>query len=107
MGLHSERIVWKALFIGSAVDLQERLAEHRRGHTHTTKRIGNHLDVAASKEVATLKEARKMERTLKEKESASSDLPFAAVEQPRKLSGLVGSSILPPGTFIKWHGFTF
>ncbi len=69
MGLHSERIVWKALFIGSAVDLQERLAQRRRGHTHTTKRISNHLEVVASKEVATLTEARNIERTLKAKKN--------------------------------------
>ena len=36
---------------------------------HTTKRIGNHLDVAASKEVATLKESRNMETTLKAKKN--------------------------------------
>src|SRR5216117_2897254 len=31
--------------------------------------------------------------------SAASDLSLATVEQPRKLSGLVGSSNLPPGNF--------
>jgi predicted GIY-YIG superfamily endonuclease len=56
-------------YIGSAVDLQERLAQHRRGHTHTTKRIGDHLEVVASKEIATLKEARNIERMLKAKKN--------------------------------------
>jgi predicted GIY-YIG superfamily endonuclease len=56
-------------YIGSAVDLQERLAQHRRGHTHTTKRIGERLEVVASKEVATLKDTRNIERTLKAKKN--------------------------------------
>jgi hypothetical protein len=33
-----------------------------------------------------------------EEESATRNLSFTAVEQPRKSSGLVGSSNLPPGT---------
>ena len=44
-------------YMGSTVDLQERLAQHRCGHTDTTKRIGDYLEVVTSKEVATLKEA--------------------------------------------------
>src|SRR5438046_8672087 len=56
-------------YIGSAVDLDARLAQHRRGHTHTTKRLGENLDLVASKEVATLAEARKIERTLKAKKN--------------------------------------
>jgi predicted GIY-YIG superfamily endonuclease len=54
-------------YIGSAVDLDARLVQHRRGHTYTTKRLGENLELVASKEVATLDEARKIERTLKAK----------------------------------------
>jgi predicted GIY-YIG superfamily endonuclease len=56
-------------YIGSAVDLQTRFAQHRRGHTHTTKRLGENLQIVASKEVATLDEARRIERMLKAKKN--------------------------------------
>ena len=57
-------------YIGSAVDLDARFAQHLRGHTATTKRLGARLEVAAKKEVATLGEARKIERFLKRKKNA-------------------------------------
>jgi predicted GIY-YIG superfamily endonuclease len=56
-------------YIGSAVDLQARFAQHLRGHTATTKRLGDALEIVAKKEVATLGEARKIERLLKRKKS--------------------------------------
>ena len=56
-------------YIGSAVDLQARLAQHRRGHTHTTKRLGENVEIVASKEVTTLAEARRIERMLKAKKN--------------------------------------
>jgi predicted GIY-YIG superfamily endonuclease len=56
-------------YIGSAVDLQARIAQHHRGHTHTTKRLGENLQIVASKEVATLGEARRVERMLKAKKN--------------------------------------
>ena len=56
-------------YIGSAVNLDARLSQHRRGHTYTTKRLGENLELVASKEVATLNEARKIERTLKAKKN--------------------------------------
>ncbi len=55
-------------YIGSTVDLDERLAQHRRGHTHTTKRLGE-IELLASKELPTLGEARKLERFLKAKKN--------------------------------------
>ncbi len=45
------------------------LHRHLRGHTHTTKRLGENIKVVASKEVATLTEARRIERTLKAKKN--------------------------------------
>ena len=88
-------------YIGSAVDLDARLAQHRRGHTHTTKRLGENLDLVASKEVATLAEARKIERTLKAKKNPRLAIQaLQALEEPRNHSGLVGSSNLPPGSSI-------
>ena len=56
-------------YIGSAVDLNARFAQHLRGHTATTKRLGDKLDIVAKKEVATLAEARKIERLLKHKKN--------------------------------------
>ncbi|MEO5755138.1 MAG: GIY-YIG nuclease family protein [Chthoniobacterales bacterium] len=55
-------------YIGSTGDLEARLKQHRRGHTHTTRRLGE-LIVVASKEVETLSEARQMERDLKAKKN--------------------------------------
>jgi predicted GIY-YIG superfamily endonuclease len=52
-------------YFGSADDLDARFAQHLRGHTHTTKRLGDRIEIIASKKVATLKEARKIERSLK------------------------------------------
>jgi len=56
-------------YIGSAVDLDARLAQHRRGHTHTTKRLGEKLELVASKHVETLDEARRTERMLEAKKN--------------------------------------
>jgi predicted GIY-YIG superfamily endonuclease len=56
-------------YIGSAVDLQARLAQHQRGRTHTTKRLGEQLEIVASKEFSTLEEARQVERSLKQKKN--------------------------------------
>jgi predicted GIY-YIG superfamily endonuclease len=58
-------------YIGSAADLQARFAQHQRGHTHTTKRLGEQLEIVASKEFSTLKEARQVERLLKQKKNPS------------------------------------
>jgi len=55
-------------YIGSTVDLDARLAQHLRGHTHTTKRLGE-IELAAKKELPTLDEARKLERFLKGKKN--------------------------------------
>ena len=56
-------------YIGSAVDLDARFAQHLRGHTATTKRLGGALKIVAKKEVATLKEAREVERFLKSRKN--------------------------------------
>ncbi len=56
-------------YIGSAVDFDARFAQHLRGHTATTKRLGDALEVVAKKEVPTLVEARKIERLLKRKKN--------------------------------------
>jgi predicted GIY-YIG superfamily endonuclease len=56
-------------YIGSTVDLDARIAQHRRGHTHTTKRLDENLELVASKSVETFTEARQIERILKAKKN--------------------------------------
>jgi predicted GIY-YIG superfamily endonuclease len=54
-------------YIGSTVDLDARFAQHLRGHTATTRRLGGELRIVAKKEMETLQQARKVERFLKSK----------------------------------------
>ena len=56
-------------YIGSTVDLDARFAQHLRGHTATTKRLGSELQIVAKKEFVSLSEAREIERTLKRKKN--------------------------------------
>jgi predicted GIY-YIG superfamily endonuclease len=56
-------------YIGSATDLDTRYAQHLRGHTATTKRLGERLEIIAKKEVPTLLEARRIESVLKRKKN--------------------------------------
>jgi putative endonuclease len=51
-------------YIGSALDLTERLAEHHRGHSPYTRNRGPWL-LAYSEHYATLSEARQRERQIK------------------------------------------
>ena len=53
-------------YIGSAVDLDARFAQHLRGHTATTKFLGEKLQIVAKKEMA---EVRELERILKRKKN--------------------------------------
>jgi predicted GIY-YIG superfamily endonuclease len=56
-------------YIGSDVDLDARFVQHLRGHTASTKRLGSRLEIVAQKQVATLAEARRIERVLKRKKN--------------------------------------
>jgi predicted GIY-YIG superfamily endonuclease len=67
-------------YIGSTVDLDARFAQHLRGHTATTRRLGGALRIAAKKEVPTLHEARKIERYLKAKKNPEIALFYLAQE---------------------------
>jgi len=51
-------------YIGSTVDLKQRLRHHTGGFTYSTKRMGN-LRLVLSQEFPTLKEARLIEKKLK------------------------------------------
>ena len=56
-------------YIGSAIDLDARFAQHLRGHTATTRRLGEKLQIVAKKEVPSVGDARKLERILKRKKN--------------------------------------
>jgi predicted GIY-YIG superfamily endonuclease len=56
-------------YIGSTPDLDARMAQHLRGHTATTKRLGGDLRLVAKRELPTLLEARRLERALKAKKN--------------------------------------
>jgi len=54
-------------YIGATDNLDRRIAEHKRGSNHTTLRFGDHVELVAAKELPSMTEARKLERTLKRK----------------------------------------
>src|SRR5689334_20290252 len=56
--------LFRSHYIGSTIDFERRFAQHLRGHTATTKRLGERLEVVALKEFETLEEARKVGRHL-------------------------------------------
>jgi len=59
-GLYPPRLFGRYC-IGSTVDLDARFGQHLRGHTATTKRLGDTLEIVAKKKVSTLGEAREIE----------------------------------------------
>ncbi len=56
-------------YIGATEDLQRRIVEHKRGSNHTTRRFGNEIHLVTAKEVPSMVEARKLERSLKRKKN--------------------------------------
>jgi predicted GIY-YIG superfamily endonuclease len=87
-------------YIGSAVDFDARFAQHLRGHTATTKRLGDIIEIVAKKEVPTLVEAREIERLIEAKEKIlNSQFTLCSGRAARMHSGLVGSSKSPPWQF--------
>jgi predicted GIY-YIG superfamily endonuclease len=52
-------------YIGQTADLAGRLEQHRRGHTHTTRRLGDELLLVASAAMATRADSLALERKLK------------------------------------------
>jgi predicted GIY-YIG superfamily endonuclease len=56
-------------YIGATDNLQRRLGEHERGSNHTTRRLAAKPILIAAKEVASMTEARKIERRLKAKKN--------------------------------------
>jgi predicted GIY-YIG superfamily endonuclease len=56
-------------YIGATDNLERRTAEHKRGSNHTTHRFGGQIELVAAKELRSMAEARKLERTLKRKKN--------------------------------------
>jgi predicted GIY-YIG superfamily endonuclease len=56
-------------YIGSTTKLERRFKDHRRGHAHSTKRLGGNLEIVAAVELADLDEARALEREMKHKKN--------------------------------------
>ncbi len=54
----------KKYYVGSTVNVEERLKQHLSGKTHTTKRMGK-LSLVFKQEFVNLQSARKVERWLK------------------------------------------
>ncbi|HEY8995921.1 MAG TPA: GIY-YIG nuclease family protein [Lacunisphaera sp.] len=52
-------------YIGQTSDIAARLAQHRAGHTQTTKRLGGAIELIASRTFASRAEAVAAERMLK------------------------------------------
>ena len=52
-------------YIGQTSDLTARLKQHRSGQTHTTKRLGETLELVASRQFPSREEAMQAERMLK------------------------------------------
>jgi putative endonuclease len=51
-------------YVGSTTDIDRRLRQHRRGHTQTTRIMGD-VDLVFSQQFSSLEEARKLERKIK------------------------------------------
>ena len=56
-------------YIGSTTNLERRLQQHRLGQTHTTRRLGQRLELIISVEVGAIAGARALERQLKQKKN--------------------------------------
>ena len=56
-------------YIGSTTELERCLQQHRRGHTHSTHRLGHPLELIESLEMPALEAARQLERELKRKKN--------------------------------------
>ena len=63
-------------YIGMTSNLERRLAQHREGHTYTTRRLGGDLQLLASKDYATRREAAAAERKLKAWKNPAKVLAF-------------------------------
>jgi len=52
-------------YIGATEDLERRIAEHRRGSNHTTRRFGGEVILVGAKQLPSMSEALALENQLK------------------------------------------
>jgi putative endonuclease len=67
-------------YIGSTINLERRLSEHRNGGTHTTQRLGEQLEIVSVFE--TIEQARTLERKLKRKKNPKLALAMLQALRP-------------------------
>ena len=72
-------------YIGSTTDLDRRLAQHCNGHTHTTHRFGQPLELIASLAMDFLPDASQLEGEMKRKKNPR--LALFLLDQKRKQLG--------------------
>jgi predicted GIY-YIG superfamily endonuclease len=80
---HNSRISY---YIGSTTDLARRLEQHCNGHTYSTRRLGESLELMASAEVLSLAVARQIEREMKRKKNPR--LALFLLEEYRRQVGV-------------------
>ena len=71
-------------YIGATENLDRRIAEHKRGSNHTTRRFSGQLVLAAAKEVPSMVEARAIELQFKRKKNPQ--LAISALNSTGKLA---------------------
>jgi predicted GIY-YIG superfamily endonuclease len=91
-------------YIGMTDDLSRRLAEHARGHTHTTKRLGGGLCLVARREFSMRVEAAAFERKLKSWKNPAKAVAALRAEPVESsspdASGLVANSLHPAKIYL-------
>ena len=63
-------------YFGATDRLNQRVNEHERGSNHTTRRLGGELRLVASREVASMEEARALEKRLKRMKNPAKAIQF-------------------------------
>ena len=71
-------------YIGATENLERRIAEHRRGSNHTTRRFGGEVILVAAKQLPSMSEARALETQLKRKKNPQ--LAILALNQKDNLT---------------------
>jgi predicted GIY-YIG superfamily endonuclease len=69
-------------YIGSTINLERRLSEHRGGGKHTTQRLGEQLETVAVLELETIQQVRILERQLKAEKNAKLAIAMLQGLQP-------------------------
>jgi putative endonuclease len=72
-------------YIGSTTDLKRRIEQHHNGHTYSTRRLGETLELVAYLELSSLAAAREIEREMKRKKNPK--LALFLLEQHRRQLG--------------------